>query len=114
VERQLADPGSLLNFTKKLIALRREYAALQGGELELIEGPPGVLAFLRSAGSERILVAMNFRARPAMLRLREKAGTRWRGIFPASKDSQDTRYGEFELEPHEVRLFYAGESRPIE
>jgi alpha-glucosidase len=104
VERQMADPNSLLNFTKRLISLRKEHAAFRCGDFSLLESPPGILAYIRSAGDERILVAMNFRPRRAVLRLNSRAEMRWRTFFSTSRGADPECAGEVSLEPHEVRL----------
>ncbi len=70
VQTQLADPHSLLHFTKKLLALRKAYPALQRGSLELLPGlPSSILAYLRQAQGQTILVAANFSRRQASFTL---------------------------------------------
>jgi glycosidase len=62
VEEESPKPGSLLNFYKRLIRLRKESAALQDGGLELIPTTtPSVVTYLRTSpdGKERVLVALN-------------------------------------------------------
>jgi alpha-glucosidase len=61
VERELADPHSMLNLYRALIALRRRTPALVAGSYTPIEGiPEEVYAFLRQAGEQQVLVALNF------------------------------------------------------
>ena len=48
VERQAADTGSLLNFYRGLIALRRESAALRRGGVLFLESGRDILAFLEA------------------------------------------------------------------
>jgi len=63
VAAQESDPDSLLNFSRKLISLRREYRALRdGGVLFLEPEQKDVLACLRLSSGETILVALNFSA----------------------------------------------------
>jgi alpha-glucosidase len=58
---QRADPRSLLNFYRKLIALRRETPALRCGAFELTGTPGGATAvYLRRVEEEIVLVALNF------------------------------------------------------
>jgi alpha-glucosidase len=57
---QVADPGSLLSLYRRLIALRGTSAALARGTHRSIFGvAPDVLAWLREADGERILVLLN-------------------------------------------------------
>jgi alpha-glucosidase len=53
-------PDSILNFYKRVLALRHhESALLEGDYVALNESDPDVLAYLRRSGSETILVALN-------------------------------------------------------
>jgi alpha-glucosidase len=60
VESQRHDPGSTLTLTRELIALRRT----MGGELELLDSEPGVLAYARGGG---YVIALNTTAVPLPL-----------------------------------------------
>jgi maltose alpha-D-glucosyltransferase/alpha-amylase len=60
VESQQAQRYSLLNWTKKLIALRKRYRVLAHGSIEfLLPENRKILAFLRSWRGERVLVIAN-------------------------------------------------------
>ena len=62
VQVESKDPGSLLNWYKRLITLRRENAALHdGGTVMLDESNPNVLSYLRTAppGRAPVLVVIN-------------------------------------------------------
>ena len=54
VSAQEADPASLLNFTRKLLALRRETQTLRTGDLENCKADGALLSFARIEGRERI------------------------------------------------------------
>jgi alpha-glucosidase len=70
VEAQRQDPGSLFNFTKKLLALRKELSALCRGNLAFLEGtPPEVVAYLRETPEQTVLAAVNFGKTPASFHL---------------------------------------------
>jgi alpha-glucosidase len=57
VDRQESDPDSMLNLTRRLVALRRREPALREGDIRMVEGP--LLAFERIAGAERLLCVFN-------------------------------------------------------
>jgi maltose alpha-D-glucosyltransferase / alpha-amylase len=60
VEAQESNPHSLLWWMRRLIALRKQYKALGRGTMEFLNPQnPHVLAFVRTAGDERILVVAN-------------------------------------------------------
>jgi alpha-glucosidase len=68
VDSETRDPRSMLSLYRQLIALRRGSGALVTGAKRLLEAPGEVLAYERSEGRERLLVALNFGSRPRALR----------------------------------------------
>ena len=69
VAMQSGDPSSLLNFYKRLIALRRASPALLDGDYAAVGNGPHVYAYLRHTSGQRMLVALNMSARPQSLPL---------------------------------------------
>ncbi len=61
-------PRSMLSLYRRLIWFRRRSAALREGSYRSIGHQPGVFAFLRETGDERLLVALNFRHARVALR----------------------------------------------
>jgi maltose alpha-D-glucosyltransferase / alpha-amylase len=60
VEAQRANPYSLFNWTRRLIALRKQYKAFGRGSFELVRSENRkLLAFTRTLGSEQMLVVAN-------------------------------------------------------
>jgi oligo-1,6-glucosidase/alpha-glucosidase len=59
VAAQEADAGSLLHFYRRLLALRREHAALSVGTFALTEAEGDVLSYLREHEGERLLTVLN-------------------------------------------------------
>lgn len=57
---QRGEPASLLSLYRRLVALRRGLPALRQGTYRQAEAPEGCWAYLREAGQERLLVAINF------------------------------------------------------
>jgi alpha-glucosidase len=93
VERQAADPGSVLATYRELLRLRRATPALQRGDQLLVRQPDAdVLAFTRDAREGRAFVALNFASRPARLAVpRAGNGRTWTVAF--STDSGRGRDG---------------------
>lgn len=58
-DRQEADAGSMLHFTRRMIALRKAHPALTGENWQATEAPDGVLAFTREGGGEKLLCVFN-------------------------------------------------------
>ena len=61
VENQESNPGSLLNFYRRLIALRRSEPVLVQGSLELLEDmPSGMMAYRRALDGRSAWIYLNF------------------------------------------------------
>jgi len=70
VEEQTGDPDSLLNFYRKLTALRQAHPALREGTQEVLTSmPKSVFAFVRSSGAEKVLVAINYSSEEQVITL---------------------------------------------
>ncbi len=72
-DAQEEDPDSVLGFTRRLLALRRESEALRVGDFRAIDGPNGVLAFERSSGGDRMMCLFNLGADAATVALKDPA-----------------------------------------
>ena len=75
VASQRADVGSLYNLCRRLIATRRVSAALTLGSYRQIAMTDTVLCYLREAGDERVMVALNFGAELEKVTLPDVRGT---------------------------------------
>ncbi|WP_420645179.1 alpha-amylase family glycosyl hydrolase [Candidatus Leptofilum sp.] len=65
VADQLSDDQSTLTFYKTLLHLRRSHPALHNGSFTFVDGLGNdLLAYLREAGSQRLLVCLNFGTQP--------------------------------------------------
>lgn len=70
VAAQLGDERSTLAFTKRLLHLRAQSAALKAGSIQFVESAQrDLLMYLRQAGDERLLVIINFGEETAQLDL---------------------------------------------
>ena len=76
VEKELKNPDSMLNWYKKLIALRRSNPAIHAGTMAMLDsGNPQVLSWSRtSAGAKVVIVACNFAGDPQVVSLRSSVG----------------------------------------
>ncbi|HEY2811857.1 MAG TPA: alpha-amylase family glycosyl hydrolase [Acidimicrobiales bacterium] len=75
-ETMVADPSSITHLYRRLLAYRRRSPALQLGELRLLDGPEGVLAYERSTPNERVMVLVNFM--PSSVTVDAVSGDSWR------------------------------------
>jgi len=70
VEMESADANSILNFYRRLSALRhKEVALLEGDYVALDEENDKVLSYLRRSGNEAVLVVLNMSATPQQVKL---------------------------------------------
>ncbi|MEX6507033.1 alpha-glucosidase family protein [Jiella sp. M17.18] len=67
VDRQEADPDSLLHFYRAFLRFRRAHPALVAGTIAFLDAGPDVLAFVREGAGERILCAFNLSEAEAAL-----------------------------------------------
>lgn len=103
VERSLRDPGSLLNFYKELIKLRREKPALNRGGWRAVAGMTGdVLGYFRETERQSIFVALNFSRATQAIAATGSDGI-WKALFSTHKPSGDCFSGlRMKLAPYEV------------
>jgi alpha-amylase len=64
VQAQQADPDSLLNFYKAMLALRKAHPALAGGSYEQVRVDGSVMSFQRVLSGKRVVVAINYSGNP--------------------------------------------------
>jgi len=113
VAAQNEDPDSLLNFTRKLIALRKEYPALRRGEfVPLTAKPRDALVYLRQTSEQTVLVALNFSNRAVREPMPpEVTSQHWRPLLDAPETGATLLSDTYlELTPHQVRLLVTPES----
>ncbi len=67
VDRQLADPHSVLEHYRAMLKFRRAHPALVKGSIKTLDAPDGVLAFLREDGAERLYCVFNMSEKAAVV-----------------------------------------------
>lgn len=65
VERQEADPASVLNRTRRFLHWRRQQPALLTGSIQVLEDKAPILAFMRETEGQRLLCVFNLGTAPA-------------------------------------------------
>lgn len=95
---QAADPGSVLNHYRRLLALRRGSEALRLGAVEFVDADrAGYFAWFRTAGAERWFVQANLTENPLTIPDADPAAE----LVLASHDDRDPTT----LAPYESRVF---------
>ena len=59
MDQQEADPGSLLHFTRAMLALRKANPALRHGALDILVADEACLAFRRTCADQSLLCLFN-------------------------------------------------------
>lgn len=105
VQRQREDPNSLYNFTRHLIATRREQIALRRGDFVLLTPHPRhVLSYLRQTSDEMILIALNFSPHPQHTTLpQEVTEGAWQSLVSTHSPTQLEQ--SLLLQPFEARIW---------
>jgi alpha-glucosidase len=79
VDRQEADPGSMLHFTRALLAARRELTPLRLGAMRFLETPDGLIAFIRDWQGAQVLCVFNLSQTPVDWSPEPEG--HWRSVF---------------------------------
>jgi alpha-glucosidase len=74
VAAEQSDPRSMLALYQRLIALRRATPALEIGSYASVPADSDLLAYIRAAGSTRLLIALNLGSQERALVLSEGGG----------------------------------------
>ncbi len=90
IDRQEADPDSMLHFTRRVVALRQNQEALRLGAMQVLTTTDSLLVFTRTTGDAELLCAFNLSAeplawqpeQPAAWREVARCGMRSPGILP--------------------------------
>lgn len=101
VKRQEANPNSLLNWTKKLLATRTDYKVFGRGSTKFIKPDNShILAFIREYEEEKVLVVINLsrHAQSTQMDLAEYASHSAHEIFGRS------RFPNIETRPYRISL----------
>jgi alpha-glucosidase len=111
VAAQMADPRSMLNLTRTLLRLRRESSALSIGSYTHVDDTPAdCFAYWRTAGDERLLIALNFSSEERSLSLGDDS---LRIDLSTLLDrDQERPGGTLVLRPHEGCLLTRGADQP--
>jgi glycosidase len=93
----------MLNFTRKIIKLRREKPALHRGDFILLtKQPREALAYLRQTPEQTILVALNFKDYP--VGIAETPPGKWNMLFSTVRASTPANAQNLDLAPYEVLI----------
>ena len=111
VATELAQPGSLLDWYRRLIRLRRATLALQTGSYRAIRAMPGgVYAYVREHGGKRAAVLLNFAARASEPELPADiwSNRSWTCALSTHTAEGEIRGPRLKLEPYEALILISG------
>jgi alpha-glucosidase len=96
VADQEADPDSNLAFARQMIALRKASPALTLGEIDFLDTPDPVLAFVRRCADEAVACVFNLSGEPRFVDLPEVEGG---ALHPLRAGDADLRGGSLGIAP---------------
>ncbi|MFD1775882.1 glycoside hydrolase family 13 protein [Paenibacillus rhizophilus] len=107
VEQALANPDSIFHYYKRLIELRKEHHIIVYGDYTILaEENEQIFAYLRTLGSERLLVVLNFFGEPAKFELPAEVEARETELLISNYDVDRTAdVRTLELRPYEARVY---------
>ena len=98
------DPGSILNYFRRMIALRKANPVLVYGDYELLSREhPQVYAYSRSLDANRVLVALNFSTDEIVYQWPE--GVRTSGVLITNYEKVDRNAKGARLRPYQAVIF---------
>jgi len=105
VEEQQGDPASLLNFYKRLLAVRKANPALvEGGYQPLHLDSPDYLAFLRRAENQTCLVVLNFSEKEFLLDFSGLSSQELPVLFSSAHDARKVDPSELPVSGFEIMI----------
>jgi alpha-glucosidase len=96
VADQEADPESNLAFARQMVALRKASPALTQGEIEFLDTPDPVLAFVRRWDDEAVACVFNLSPEPRFIELPQAEGG---ALHPLRAGDADLRGGSLGIAP---------------
>ena len=105
VEDSRRDPNSVLNFYKKLIALRKNDGIIKNGVyLEFYKKHKDLYVYIREYKAKKLLIICNYKNKEVAYKA-EKADFKG-GELILSNYAVDKPYGDMKLRPYECRVYY--------
>jgi len=87
VENQSSSSASLLNCYKELIKIRRDYPALNAGEIELVPATnEDLLVYSRTKDTQEMLVVLNFSKQITTYELPTEKFNQWELLYAGNED----------------------------
>jgi alpha-glucosidase len=109
VNSQATDPLSILTLYHRLVALRRQHAALAYGDYEPVAMTGDLLAYIRKLGTQRFLVALNLGEDPHAVSFAEAMEDRGRIVISTHLDRDgEVMDGELNLRANEGVIISLG------
>jgi len=107
---QRSNPDSLFNWTRKLIALRKEIPALRKGEFVSLASPSGTLVYQRRSAGQTVQVMLNFTRKPIQLQI--EAGAEPEKWTPLLSTGFHENSRSWILKPNEIVVLLSTQPAP--
>lgn len=105
VEEAQGDPDSVLNFYKKLISLRKQYADLMKGSFDLLlPDDPQLFVYMRENSKQQLLSVNNFSKEQAVFQWPKNCGKAQASLLLSNYNNDDLA-DEMVFRPYESRVY---------
>ena len=104
VEVQQKDKDSILNFYKKLIAIRKEYPVVAKGEISFLETEEDkVLIYQRSLGEQQLIVLCNLDKKKQEVKINKESSS-YQILLENYQGRELPLEGLYTMEPYELMV----------
>ena len=109
VEEAQKDPGSILNYYKKLLALRKTQPIMAYGQYQLIlPEDEQIYAYTKTLEDERWLVILNFSSQQAVFEKPQEVEVNSKELIIANYPVEEEDLNRLVLKPYEARVYRIG------
>ncbi|WP_210608529.1 glycoside hydrolase family 13 protein [Priestia flexa] len=108
VEKQISDEESILNFYKKLVALRKQHEVFVYGTYDLLlENHPAIYAYTRTLDDKKAIVICNVSSKQQEFKLPKEVKVKEEELLIHNYQvATDEMVQEFTLQPYETRVYF--------
>ena len=108
VEKQISDEESILNFYKKLVALRKQHEVFVYGTYDLLlENHPAIYAYTRTLDEKKAIVICNVSSKQQEFKLPKEVKVKEEELLIHNYQvATDEMVQEFTLQPYETRVYF--------
>ena len=106
VEEAEKDPGSILNYYRKLLSFRKENDIVKYGDFELLKTEKNIFAYIRHYGEQQLLVVNSFTEGECAFRCPPQFKLEKAELVLSNYDTNTIIHNGFMTRPYETRVYF--------